>query len=79
MIAEATRIGKPFTIIQLVVTEVRDVIAAGQLRPTNQLIDVQQMGKPGTLTAFLQPLYPGGLDDRTARQKLHRQSLHEQP
>ncbi len=57
MIAEATCVGKPFTIIPLVVTEVQDVIAAGQLRPTDQLIDVQQMAQPGTLTVFLQPLY----------------------
>lgn len=63
MIAEATCIGKPFTIIPLVVTEVQDVIAAGQLRPTDQLIDVQQLSKPGTLTVFLQPLYEGGLDN----------------
>lgn len=63
MIAEATCIGKPFTIIPLVVTEVQDVIAAGQLRPTDQLVDVQQLAKAGTLTVFLQPLYEGGLDD----------------
>ncbi|AJD42523.1 HlyD family secretion protein [Rhizobium sp. SEMIA 4085] len=63
MIAEATCIGKPFTIIPLVVTDVQDVIAAGQLRPTDQLIDVQQMAQPGTLTVFLQPLFPGELDD----------------
>ncbi|SFA82003.1 Multidrug resistance efflux pump [Rhizobium sp. NFR07] len=63
MIAEATCIGKPFTIIPLVVTEVQDVIAAGQLRPTDQLIDVQQLASPGTLTVFLQPLYKGGLDN----------------
>lgn len=63
MIAEATCIGKPFTIIPLVVTEVQEVIAAGQLRPTDQLLDVQQMAQPGTLTVFLQPLYPGALDD----------------
>lgn len=63
MIAEATCIGKPFTIIPLVVTEVQDVIAAGQLRPTDQLLDVQQLSKPGTLTVFLQPLYEGGLDN----------------
>ncbi|KQV21214.1 secretion protein HlyD [Rhizobium sp. Root1203] len=62
MIAEATCIGKPFTIIPLVVTEVQDVIAAGQLRPTDQLVDVQQMAQPGTLTVFLQPLFEGGLD-----------------
>jgi multidrug resistance efflux pump len=63
MIAEATCVGKPFTIIPLVVTEVQNVIAAGQLRPSDQLVDVQQMAQPGTLTVFLQPLYEGGLDD----------------
>lgn len=63
MIAEATCIGKPFVIIPLVVTEVQDVIAAGQLRPSDQLIDVQQLSRPGTLTVFLQPLYEGGLAD----------------
>ena len=57
------RIGKPFAIILLVVTKVQDVIAAGQLRPSDQLIDVQQISTPGTLTVFLQPLFEGGLDD----------------
>jgi len=63
MIAEATCVGKPFTIIPLVVTDVQDVIAAGQLRQTDQLLDVQQISTPGTLTVFLQPLFDGGLDD----------------
>ncbi|MBX4958285.1 HlyD family secretion protein [Rhizobium lentis] len=63
MVAEAVCVGKPFTIIPLVVTDVQDVIAAGQLRPTDQLVDVQQMAKPGTLTVFLQPLFDGGLAD----------------
>lgn len=63
MIAEATCIGKPFAIIPMVVTEVQDVIAAGQLRPTDQLIDVQQLTQPGTLTVFLEPLFAGGLDN----------------
>jgi multidrug resistance efflux pump len=62
MIAEATCVGKPFTIIPMVVTGVQDVIATGQLRPTDQLVDVQQMGRPGTLTVFLEPLYPGELE-----------------
>jgi multidrug resistance efflux pump len=62
MIAEATCIGKPFTIIPMVVTQVQDVIASGQFRPTDQLIDVQQTVRPGTITAFLEPLYPGGLE-----------------
>lgn len=58
MIAEVTCIGKPFTIIPMVVTDVQDVIAAGQFRPTDQLIDVRQMKVPGSLTVFLEPLYP---------------------
>jgi multidrug resistance efflux pump len=62
MIAEATCIGKPFTILPMVVTQVQDVIAAGQFRPTDQLIDVQQLAKGGTLTVYLEPLYPGELD-----------------
>jgi multidrug resistance efflux pump len=61
MIAEATCIGKPFTIIPMVVTEVQDVIAAGQFRATDQLIDVQQLARPGTLTVYLEALYPGQL------------------
>lgn len=62
MIGEVTCSAKPFVIIPMVVTEVQDVIASGQLRPTDQLIDVQNLARPGTLTAFLEPLYPGGLD-----------------
>ena len=62
MIGEVTCIAKPFVIIPMVVTEVQDVIASGQLRPTDQLIDVQNLARPGTLTAFMEPLYPGGLD-----------------
>nr|WP_081160246.1 hypothetical protein [Ensifer aridi] len=59
MIAEATCVGKPFTIIPMVVTEVQEVIATGQIRPTDQLADVQQMARPGTLTTFLEPLFDG--------------------
>ncbi|MDX0116014.1 biotin/lipoyl-binding protein [Sinorhizobium meliloti] len=59
MIAEATCVGKPFTIIPMVVTEVQNVIATGQIRPTDQLADVQQMSRAGTLTTFLEPLFDG--------------------
>ncbi|GLS39428.1 hemolysin D [Mesorhizobium tianshanense] len=62
MIAEVTCIGKPFTIIPMVVTQVQDAIASGQFRPTDQLIDVTQTVRPGTITAFLEPLYAGGLE-----------------
>ena len=67
MIAEVTCISKPLTIIPMVVTGVQDYIAAGQVRSTEQLIDVQQqVARPGTLTVLLEPLYKGGLDDVTA-------------
>jgi multidrug resistance efflux pump len=59
MIAEATCAAKPFTILPMMVSQVQDVIAAGQLRPTDQLIDVQNLNQPGTLTVFLEPLFEG--------------------
>ena len=62
MAAEATCISKPMTIIPLVVTRVQDVIAAGQVQQTNQLTELQKIGPPGTVLAFLEALYPGALD-----------------
>src|SRR6478609_10242183 len=44
MIAEATCISKPMTIIPLVVASVQDVIAAGQILQTNQLTDMAKLG-----------------------------------
>ena len=67
MIAEVTCVSKPFTIIPMVVTEVQDYIAAGQFRGGEQLIDAQQVTRPGTLLAFLEPLYPGRARRRDAR------------
>ena len=46
-------------------TDVQEYIAAGQFRGGEQLIDPQQVTKPGTLISFLEPLYEGGLDDVT--------------
>jgi multidrug resistance efflux pump len=65
MAAEVTCVSKPFTIIPMVVTDVQDYIAAGQYRGGEQLIDPQQVTRPGTLIASLQPLYKGGLDGVT--------------
>lgn len=62
MLAEVTCISKPMTIIPMVVTDVQDLIATGQLRASDQLIDAQQAAVPGTLTAFLEPLFEGGFD-----------------
>ena len=65
MIAEVTCVSKPFTVIPMVVTSVQEYIAAGQFRGGEQLIDVQNVARPGTLLAFLEPLYKGGIDDIT--------------
>jgi multidrug resistance efflux pump len=65
MAAEVTCVSKPFTIIPMVVTQVQDYIAAGQFRGGEQLIDPQQVARPGTLLVFLEPLYAGGLDGVT--------------
>jgi multidrug resistance efflux pump len=65
MIAEATCISRPWVIIPLVVTSVQDYIAAGQFRSGEQLLETQNLQRPGTILAFLEPLYKGGLADVT--------------
>ncbi len=62
MIAEATCISKPMKIIPLVVTKIQSVIATGQITGSNLLTEMQKIGPPGTVLAFLEPLYAGGLD-----------------
>lgn len=63
MVAEVACLSKPFTIIPMVVTSVQDYIAAGQIRTSEQLLDPQQVTRPGTVLVSLEPLYEGGLDD----------------
>lgn len=65
MIAEVTCVSKPWTVIPMVVTGVQNFIAAGQFRGGEQLVDPQQVARPGTLLVFLEPLYQGGLDGVT--------------
>ncbi|CAN7572663.1 biotin/lipoyl-binding protein [Bradyrhizobium sp. LjRoot220] len=65
MVAEATCISKPWTIIPMVVTQVQDYIAAGQFRGGEQLIDAQNTVRPGTILVFMEPIYKGGLDGVT--------------
>lgn len=62
MIAEVICISKPFTVIPMVVSHVQDFIAAGQVRPGEQLIDPTQVRVPGSLLVYLEPLHPDGLD-----------------
>lgn len=62
MLAEIACATQPFRVIPMVVTGVQPYIAAGQFRPSDQLLDAQQNMQPGTLTVFLEPLYEGQAD-----------------
>ena len=62
MAAEGTCVTRPMTIIPLVVTQVQNVIAAGQITATDQLTDLQKISQPGTVTVWLAPLYEGVLN-----------------
>ena len=62
MVAEVTCVAKPLAIIPMVVTEVQEMIAAGQIRPTDQLIDPLTAVQPGTIAVFMEPLFQGGFD-----------------
>ncbi|NWG23696.1 MAG: HlyD family secretion protein [Pseudorhodoplanes sp.] len=62
LVGEATCVSKPMSIIPLVVIDVQDAIATGQVRTGEQLIEVQRLGAPGTILVFLKPLFEGGMD-----------------
>ena len=62
-ITEVVCMSKPFSVIPMVVTRVQPVVAAGQLKPSDILLDAQQRARPGTLTVVMEPLYEGGLTD----------------
>ncbi|MGY4474112.1 HlyD family secretion protein [Bradyrhizobium sp. USDA 3364] len=66
MVAEATCASKPWVIIPMVITSVQDYIASGQFRGGEQLIEAQNIVRPGTILVFLEPLYKGGLEGVTA-------------
>lgn len=62
MVAEVTCIAQPLAVIPMVVTEVQDMIAAGQIRPTDQLVDSIQAVRPGSIMVFMEPMFQGGFD-----------------
>lgn len=64
MVAEVACISTPFTIIPMVVSEVQNYIASGQVRSTDMLLDPASV-RPGTLLVYLEPLYEGGIDKVT--------------
>lgn len=62
LVAEATCMSKPMVIIPMVVVDVQDAIATGQVRTGEQLIEAQRLGAPGTILVFLKPLFESGLE-----------------
>ncbi len=62
MVAEASCASLPWRVIPMVVTHVQGFIATGQVRNTDQLLDLQHFRQPGTVLAVLEPLYENGLD-----------------
>ncbi|MBN9026051.1 MAG: HlyD family secretion protein [Rhizobiales bacterium] len=62
MLAEASCVTNPLKIIPMVVSNVQGLIASGQIRASDQLIDVQQVAQPGTITDYLEPLYESGFE-----------------
>ncbi len=62
MLVEITCASKPLTIVPMVVDDVQGAIAAGQFRPGDALLDQQDRARPGTVTAFLAPIFPEHLD-----------------
>ncbi|SON54483.1 Inner membrane protein YibH [Hartmannibacter diazotrophicus] len=63
MVAEISCASKPFTVIPMVITQIQDVIATGQVRPTDQLLDSRVRQAPGTITVYMEPLFEGTTDD----------------
>lgn len=59
MIGEVACAAMPFRVIPVVITDVQQVIASGQIRPTDQLQDIQAFARPGTITAIMEPLFEG--------------------
>ena len=62
MITEVTCAAKPLTVIPMVVTEIQGAISTGQLRPTDQLIDIQDRVRPGTILVVMEPVFEGQAD-----------------
>jgi len=62
MAAEITCAALPFRVIPMVVTDVQEAVASGQVRLADQLLDASALGSAGTLLTTLEPMFAGGLD-----------------
>lgn len=62
MIGEMTCMSQPFVILPVQVKAVPPVLAAGQFRPTDQLIDVQDRARPSTVPVLVEEIFDGSTD-----------------
>jgi multidrug resistance efflux pump len=76
MIAEVTCVGRPFAIIPMVVTDVQDVIAAGQYRPVDRRV---ANGPARNHHRVPRTAVRGRAGGCPSRRHLHCQRLHRQP
>lgn len=79
MVGEVACAAMPFTVVPVVITGVQDVIASGQVRPTDQLQDVAAFARPGTITAIMEPLYEGGARSAAPGLCVHGERLYLEP
>jgi multidrug resistance efflux pump len=64
MYAEIACPALPLRVVPMVIVDVQEAVTTGQVRISDQLLDVAQVVRtPGTVLAFMEPLYEGGLDD----------------
>ncbi|WP_428928120.1 HlyD family secretion protein [Marinibacterium sp. SX1] len=63
MVAEVLCASVPFKIIPMVIVSRQEVIKGGELRPTDQLVDLTQRQPGGSILVGMEPLYEGGMDD----------------
>lgn len=59
MLVEITCASEALTVFPMTIVDVQDAIASGQLRPTDQLIDIRDRAQPGTILATLEPVFQG--------------------
>ncbi|WP_068116691.1 HlyD family secretion protein [Tropicimonas marinistellae] len=62
MIGEITCASLPMKIVPMQVSYVQEYVAAGQFRPSDQLVDIQDRARPGTIAIRMSPLFEGGTD-----------------
>lgn len=63
MTAEAVCFSQPYVVIPMVVTDVQPVIATGQITSTDRLLDPMAASAPGSVLAYLEPMFVGGLEN----------------